>query len=130
MTITRIPASPVDCITSTLPQRNPQRGDSASGNEFASFLLGYPSGGYVDRNIDPAYRAKYYALFVQDDFKVNSRLTLNIGLRWDYESPRFERHDRMLRGFAFDEASPIANAVKASAAAANCPACAAGLKGG
>src|SRR5712691_11650600 len=36
----------------------------------------------------------------------------------------------MLRGFAFDQASPIAAAVKASAAAVNCPACAAGLEGG
>jgi hypothetical protein len=111
-------------------QANPQRGDSASGNEFASFLLGLPSGGYVDRNIDPAYRSKYYALFVQDDFRVGPRLTLNLGLRWDYESPRFERYNRMLRGFAFDSPSPIAAAVKDSPAAANCPACLAGLKGG
>jgi hypothetical protein len=111
-------------------QANPQRGDNLSGNEFASFLLGYPSGGYVSNNIDPAYRFQYYALFVQDDFKVTPRLTLNLGLRWDYESPRTERYNRMLRGFAFDQASPIAAAVQASPAAVNCPACAAGLKGG
>jgi hypothetical protein len=55
---------------------------------------------------------------------------LNLGLRWDYEAPRTERHNRMLRGFAFDQASPIAAAVQASPAAVNCPACAAGLKGG
>ena len=89
-------------------QANPQRADSSSGNEFASFLLGYPVSGYVDRNIDPAYRSKYAAVYVQDDFKVHSRLTLNLGLRWDYESPRVERYNRMLRGFAFDQASPIA----------------------
>ncbi|HTM47689.1 MAG TPA: TonB-dependent receptor, partial [Bryobacteraceae bacterium] len=111
-------------------QANPQRADSASGNEFSSFLLGYPSLGSVDRNIDPAYRSKYAALFLQDDFKVNSRLTLNMGLRWDYEAPRAERYDRMVRGFAFDQSSPIAAAVKAASSASECPACATGLQGG
>lgn len=111
-------------------QANPLNGDSASGNEFATFLLGYPTSGYVDRNISPAFRSKYYAAFLQDDFKMSKRLTLNVGFRWDYESPRFERYNRMLRGWAFGQASPIASAAKASADAASCPACAAGLTGG
>src|SRR5438046_512286 len=59
-------------------------------------------------DIDPAYRSQYYALFVQDDIKAAPRLTLNLGLRWDYETPRTERYDRMLRGFAFNQPSPIA----------------------
>lgn len=108
----------------------PGRSDNVSGNEFASFLLGYPSGGSVDRNIYPAYRSQYYAAFVQDDFKVSSKLTLNLGLRWDYEAPRTERYNRMVTDFAFNQASPIAAAAKASPAAVNCPACAAGLTGG
>ena len=36
---------------------------------------------------------------------------MNLGLRWDYESPRVERYNRMVRGFAFDQASPLANQV-------------------
>ena len=68
-------------------QADPLRGDALSGNEFASFLLGLPSSGSVDRNIDPAYRNKYYAVFAQDDWRFTQRLTLNLGLRWDYESP-------------------------------------------
>ena len=44
--------------------------------------------GYVDRNIDPAFNHFYYAVFLQDDWKVTSRLTLNLGLRWDYETLR------------------------------------------
>jgi hypothetical protein len=92
-------------------QANPLRADAQSGNEFASFLLGLPASGSVDHNIDPAYRNYYYAAFVQDDWKVSSNLTLNIGLRWDYETPRLERHNRMVRGFAFDQASPIAGQV-------------------
>jgi hypothetical protein len=117
-------------FSSAWTQSNPLRADAASGNEFASFLLGYPASGYVDRNINPAYSAKYYAAYVQDDFKLSSKLTLNLGLRWDYETPRWERHDRMLRGFAFGQASPIAAAAKAGANASACPACAAGLTGG
>ncbi|MCX6624727.1 MAG: TonB-dependent receptor, partial [Acidobacteria bacterium] len=109
---------------------DPQRSDAVSGNEFASFLLGYPSAGQVDRNIYPAYRNKYYAAYIQDDFKVTPKLTLNLGLRWDYETPRYERFNRMVTDFTFGGASPIAAASKSSANAANCPACAAGLTGG
>ena len=111
-------------------QANPLQGDNVSGNAFASMLLGYPSGGNVDILVNPAFRAQYYALFAQDDFKITPRLTLNLGLRWDYETPREERYNRMVRGFAFDQASPIATAVKNSSADDICSACAAGLTGG
>jgi len=92
-------------------QANPLQADALSGNGFASFLLGNPNSGSVDRNIDPSYSNFYYALFVQDDLKLTSKLTLNLGLRWDYETPRWERYDRMVRGFAFDQASPLASKV-------------------
>jgi outer membrane receptor protein involved in Fe transport len=92
-------------------QADPQRADALSGNEFASFLLGHPSSGSVDRNIDPAWQNSYYALFMQDDWKLTPKLTLNLGLRWDYEGPRRERFNRMIRGFDFNAASPIASQV-------------------
>lgn len=93
-------------------QANALRGDAVSGNELATFLLGYPSSGSVDRNIDPGYAHRYYALFITDDWKVTSGLTLNLGLRWDYEPPNVERYNRMLRGFDFNAPSPIASQVK------------------
>ncbi len=93
-------------------QARAQTADPTSGNELATFLLGYPSGGGVQRNIEPAYSNFYYALFFNDDWKVSPRLTLSLGLRWDYEAPGFERYDRQLGGFDFNVASPIASRVQ------------------
>ncbi|MSV30594.1 MAG: hypothetical protein EXQ52_17895 [Bryobacterales bacterium] len=93
-------------------QMDARRADAGSGNEFASFLLGYPASGSVDRNINPAASWRFYSGYLQDDWKATTRLTLNLGVRWDYEAPAAERFDRMVRGFAFDQASPIANRVQ------------------
>ena len=88
-------------------QADPARADAVSGDELASFMLGYPGSGQVDLNIAPYYKTQYYSWFVHDDFKLHPRLTLNLGLRWDYERPYAERYNRMVRGFAFDQPSPI-----------------------
>ena len=40
-------------------------------------------------------------VFVQDDWRIKPRLTLNLGLRWDYEAPMTERYNRMNAGFCF-----------------------------
>ena len=99
-------------FTKAFTQADPQRADAFSGNEFASFLLGYPDSGQIANNIHPAYKSYYYSGFVQDDWKVNSRLTLNLGFRYDYEAPLAERYNRMVRGFDFNVASPIAAKVQ------------------
>lgn len=88
-------------------QANPQQADALSGVDFATFLLGIPTSGFVDRNMDPAYRYKYYVLFLQDDWKITPRLSLNLGIRWDYEAPIRERYNRQVRGFAFDQPAAI-----------------------
>ena len=93
-------------------QERALQADAVSGNEFATFLLGYPTTAFVDRNIDPSYRSHYYALFLQDDWKVTPRLTLNLGLRWDYESPIVERYNRQLGAFDFTSANPISPRVQ------------------
>jgi outer membrane receptor protein involved in Fe transport len=60
------------------------------GNQLASLLLGYPSFGYLGRRFgSPVLEDRQYAGFVQDDWKVNDKLTLNLGLRYDYGTPFF-----------------------------------------
>jgi len=85
---------------------------SVSGHSVASFLLGTPSGGSIPTNVGPAFQNIYYAGYVQDDFRMSSRLTVNLGLRYDYESPRTERYNQMTRGFAFNEDNPLQSSVR------------------
>ncbi len=67
---------------------------TTTGNSFASFLLGYVDEASVDSPLNVGSVRPYYAGFVQDDFKVSSRLTLNLGLRYDLELPPYELVDR------------------------------------
>ncbi|HEU0179549.1 MAG TPA: carboxypeptidase-like regulatory domain-containing protein [Blastocatellia bacterium] len=82
------------------------QGDSNSGNGIATFLLGYV-GGQVENRLFATTLNKYIAPWFQDDWKVNRRLTLNLGLRWDINRPPNERYDRLNRGFDPNVVSPI-----------------------
>lgn len=66
-----------------------------TGSAFASFLLGEvnDSNMYIS-DVVSGGRWTYLAGYVQDDFKVSPKLTLNLGLRWDLYTPLLEAHDR------------------------------------
>jgi Carboxypeptidase regulatory-like domain/TonB dependent receptor len=71
-----------------------------TGHTVASFLLGTVAGGSVAYNSAPIYMWKYYAPWTQVDWKATSRLTLNLGVRWDLNTPVQERFKR--RNHIFD----------------------------
>jgi hypothetical protein len=86
---------------------DPTRSTATAGNALASMLLGYPSSGSVESRDRMAYQAPYAALFIQDDIRFSRRLTINAGLRFDYNGGWSERYNRMTRGFDFNATSPL-----------------------
>lgn len=86
---------------------NPNAASPIAGNSIASLLLGLGTGHMtIDSKIADT-TSRYYGIYVQDDWKVLSKLTLNLGLRYDLEIPRTERHNRM-ETFNPTVASPLA----------------------
>lgn len=65
-------------------------------NALADFLLGIPSAVTQDAPVTGLTNTWYTALFVQDDFRLNQRLTLNLGLRWDVQTPPTDPQNRVV----------------------------------
>jgi hypothetical protein len=72
---------------------NPNSASATAGHGFAAFLLGNAAAGNATRAATANYSERYVAFFAQDDWKLTPKLTLNLGLRWDYQSPFVDRFD-------------------------------------
>jgi hypothetical protein len=70
-------------------------GSSFSGNALASMLLGTGGGGGQSFNIDPAMGLHSFGAYIQDQWKVTPRLTVNVGVRYENQRPATERFDRL-----------------------------------
>jgi len=85
-----------------------------AGQGTASLLFGIPTGGWSDVNDSRAELSPFYGFYVQDDWRITNRLTLNLGLRWEYEGPIRERFNRTTRQFDFETVNPIQSEAQAN----------------
>ncbi len=80
---------------------------SAIGQDLASFLYGVPTGGSMQRTASFADQDIYTGAFFQDDWKITPKLTVNLGIRVEHETPVTERFDRAIKGFDGTATNPL-----------------------
>jgi hypothetical protein len=87
---------------------NPNTTSATAGDAFASFLMGVGSGGSMPIGSGNALTDWYMAGYVQDNIHLTNKLTLNVGLRYETETPYTDRHSQ-LNYFSDTVSSPAAN---------------------
>lgn len=89
----------------------------SSGMSIASLLLGYPNNGSANWTAYQFWSQHYFAPWVQDDWKLTRKLTLNLGLRWDFTTPAVERHNKMNGLFNPNILNPVSASIASGSSA-------------
>jgi hypothetical protein len=104
------------------------RQNSATGPDFfglqnyAAFLLGLPSTTSITRAAEYDEHSTTWGFYVHDDWRLGNRLTLNLGLRYELETPLSEVENRSVSNFDFGYVQPIQGTVQSRYGALNDPA--------
>jgi len=84
-----------------------QSNTASVGADWADLLMGYPCAGTENTAIPLNTYVRYYGGYVQDDIRVNSKLTVNVGVRYEYETGEAEVQNRMATNFNTGTVNPI-----------------------
>jgi Carboxypeptidase regulatory-like domain len=87
---------------------------NAYGRDVAAFVLGLPSSSVIDNPSAYSVQSPYHGWFIQDDWRVTPKLTLNLGFRYELEMGLTERYNRILRGFDLTTPTSVDAAVRAA----------------
>ena len=96
------------------PLDNSPSSPGSIGQSVAALLLGLPDSGSITRQSDYIEQSGALGVFVQDDWKVSPKLTLNLGVRYEFETPLHERYNRSALGFDTNYVQPISAAAQAA----------------
>jgi hypothetical protein len=86
---------------------DPLNADNSDPYALAAFLLGYPSSGNIPVSAPINAYINYIAGYAQDDLRVSSKLTINAGLRYEFEQGLQEKDNRLTVGFDRTRAWPV-----------------------
>jgi trimeric autotransporter adhesin len=98
-------------FTDVFTRETPQVTTLGTGSDLATLLLGYPTSGQMSVVAHFNDFIRYYAGFVQDDYRITSKLTLNFGVRLEYESGIQEEKNQLVVGFNPNVPNPLQSQV-------------------
>jgi hypothetical protein len=98
----------------TWTQQSYNTATSGSGDGLASLLLGLPTTVEADNLAQPSYLSRYFAGYVQDDWKLTSHLSITLGLRYDIFPPVTERDGELTDGWLSGQVNPVNGAVQSA----------------
>lgn len=84
------------------------------GDSVASFALGTMDSGSIFTAAKQYFSYPYFAPFIQDDWKITHKLTVNLGLRWDLQGPPSEANNKIVGDFDTTSANPVQSQINAS----------------